>query len=50
MTVRRFLASSLLILLLLPAAAFGQSFNGAITGVVRDCVGRSRRRRGLDAS
>ncbi len=39
MTVRRSLASALLILLLMPAAALGQSVNGAITGVVKDSSG-----------
>ena len=40
MTVRRSLASSLLaLLLLIPAAASGQSVNGAITGVVKDASG-----------
>ena len=39
MTVRRCLASAVLALLLLPAAASGQSVNGAITGIVKDATG-----------
>ena len=39
MTVRRSLASAVLALLLLPAAASGQSVNGAITGIIKDGTG-----------
>ena len=39
MTVRRSLVSAVFGLLLLPAAASGQSVNGAITGVVKDSSG-----------
>jgi outer membrane receptor protein involved in Fe transport len=39
MTVRRPLATAVLTLLLLPAAASGQTVNGAITGVIKDATG-----------
>ena len=39
MTVRRSLVSAVLTLLLLPAAASGQTVNGAITGVIKDATG-----------